>query len=79
MERHKNIPKLRFPAFSGEWQKQKLGDIITRVAKGVEVEPTELYQQIGIRSHGKGIFYKEAIRERNWETRGSSGLWKMRL
>ena len=29
--------------------------------KPVEVKPNELYTQIGIRSHGKGIFYKEPV------------------
>ena len=31
------------------------------VEKPVEVKPNELYTQIGIRSHGKGIFYKEPV------------------
>ena len=38
-----------------------LGECLSRVEKPVEVKPNELYTQIGIRSHGKGIFYKEPV------------------
>jgi type I restriction enzyme S subunit len=65
MENQNNLPKLRFPTFSGVWQKQRLSDIISRVIKGVEVEPEEYYKQIGIRSHGKGIFHKNEIKGRD--------------
>ncbi len=27
MEKHKNIPKLRFPEFKGEWERKKLGEV----------------------------------------------------
>lgn len=27
MEKQKNIPKLRFPEFTGEWEKKKLGEV----------------------------------------------------
>ncbi len=37
----------------------KLGQVLQRVRKPVDVEPDATYQEIGIRSHGKGIFYKE--------------------
>lgn len=57
----KNVPKLRFKAFSGEWEKQKVSDLLERVSNPVSVEQDEEYQQIGIRSHGKGIFHKEPV------------------
>ena len=38
-----------------------LGDCLSRVERPVEVKPNELYTQIGIRSHGKGLFYKEPV------------------
>ena len=38
-----------------------LGECLSRVEKPVEVKPNELYTQIGIRSHGKGLFYKEPV------------------
>jgi type I restriction enzyme, S subunit len=40
------------------WQTVKLGQVLQRVRKPVKVEPDAIYQEIGIRSHGKGIFYK---------------------
>lgn len=41
------------------WIKTKIGEILTRVKKPVKVDAKQLYKEIGIRSHGKGIFYKE--------------------
>lgn len=57
------LPKLRFPEFhdSGEWVKQKVSNILVKVSNPVTVDPNETYYQIGIRSHGKGIFHKESI------------------
>lgn len=43
------------------WRMVKLGQVLQRVRKPVDVEPHTTYQEIGIRSHGKGIFYKEPI------------------
>jgi len=61
MEKHKKVPVLRFPEFKGEWEVKKIGSITERVSNPVEVEEDTLYQQIGIRSHGKGIFHKELV------------------
>ena len=36
-------------------------DILERVEAPVNVEPDKEYVQIGIRSHGKGLFYKEPV------------------
>lgn len=61
MQKQKNIPQLRFPEFKGEWEQKPFGKLTTRVSDPVDVEPKKLYQQIGIRSHGKGIFHKEFV------------------
>lgn len=61
--------KMRFPEF-GElilkagnlpigWRWMKLDQLLKRVRKPVEVHPEQVYREIGIRSHGKGIFHKE--------------------
>lgn len=55
------VPKLRFPEFEGEWQEKKIVEIFDKVRNGVDVIESEKYKQIGIRSHGKGIFYKEEV------------------
>jgi type I restriction enzyme, S subunit len=39
----------------------KLKDIIERIANPIDVVPGQKYTQIGIRSHGKGIFIKEEV------------------
>jgi type I restriction enzyme, S subunit len=61
MEMQKNIPKLRFPEFTNEWQFKKFGALTKRISIPVDIDNGNLYNQIGIRSHGKGIFYKEAV------------------
>lgn len=61
MEKQKRIPKLRFPEFEGEWEWKKMGNIVKRIANSVEVDPDKYYYEIGIRSHGKGIFHKQEI------------------
>ena len=44
-----------------DWDVYILGDCLRRIERPVEVKPDELYTQIGIRSHGKGLFYKEPV------------------
>jgi len=61
MEKLKNIPELRFPEFKGEWKIKKFGELTERISNPVKVELEKMYQQIGIRSHGKGIFHKEFV------------------
>ena len=43
------------------WSHRKLEEVLYRVVDPVEVDPTDIYQEIGIRSHGKGIFHKEPV------------------
>ena len=55
------VPKLRFPGFEGEWEKCKVAQIFRRIQMPVDVEAAKSYIQVGIRSHGKGLFYKEPV------------------
>lgn len=57
----KNKTLLRFPYFDSEWEMKKIGSILSRYSDSVEVDSNELYQEIGIRSHGRGIFHKEPV------------------
>ncbi|OVE68235.1 hypothetical protein CCS79_09980 [Clostridium diolis] len=57
----KRTPKLRFTEFSGEWEERKCISIFNKVRNVVDVEDDDSYKQIGIRSHGKGIFYKDEV------------------
>ena len=43
------------------WSGKKLGDVLQKVGKRVSVEKDVYYTQIGIRSHGKGLFYKKPV------------------
>lgn len=54
-------PRLRFPEFrdAGEWKTRKIGGILSRKAEAAALKDDEMYREIGIRSHGKGLFHKE--------------------
>ena len=43
------------------WKVKTISNILDKVSRPVEVAEKDLYREIGIRSHGKGIFYKEPI------------------
>lgn len=63
--RRGNVPdgykKTKAGILPADWDVYMLGDCLSRVERPVEVMPNELYTQIGIRSHGKGLFYKEPV------------------
>ena len=44
-----------------DWKEYTIGDCLRRVEHPVEVDSDALYTQIGICSHGKGLFYKEPV------------------
>ncbi len=44
-----------------EWDIPRIDTVLQRVRKKVDVQKNELYQEIGIRSHAKGIFHKDKI------------------
>ncbi len=44
-----------------EWKYDQLKNLVVVIKKSVTVEPEKSYKQIGVRSHGKGIFYKEEV------------------
>lgn len=54
-------PKLRFPEFMDEWKEYRISEVFDKVVNPVIVEKNKYYKQIGIRSHGKGLFYKEEV------------------
>lgn len=52
-------PKLRFPEFKDSWNNYKIENMFDRVGTPVDLDDAQTYREIGIRSHGKGIFHKE--------------------
>lgn len=74
--RHGNIPdgykKTKAGILPVDWDVHMLRDCLQRIERPVEVEPNELYTQIGIRSHGKGLFYKEPV---TGETLGNKSVF----
>lgn len=43
------------------WREVAMAKLVERVANPVDVAPDVMYQEIGIRSHGKGLFDKEPV------------------
>lgn len=64
--RHGIVPKGYRKTKAGivpsDWFECTIADCLERVERPVEVKADEMYTQIGIRSHGKGLFYKEPVR-----------------
>ena len=60
------LPRLRFPEFASisTWHSQKIASLLSKASFAVSVDPEKMYREIGIRSHGKGIFHKEPVRGR---------------
>ena len=54
-------PKLRFPEFREKWIEKPTEFFLKRYSNPVDVEENTTYKQIGIRSHGKGIFHKAPV------------------
>ena len=46
---------------SKAWPMVRLGEVLQVVTRPVSVQADRMYRQIGIRSHGKGVFHKEAV------------------
>lgn len=53
--------KTKVGVIPNDWQLYRTDKVLKRVRNSVEVIADEEYKQIGIRSHGKGIFYKEKV------------------
>lgn len=49
------------------WRRTRLGWVLREAHRPVAVEPDRSYAEIGIRSHGRGVFHKEAVFGRQLE------------
>jgi type I restriction enzyme S subunit len=60
-----NASGLRFKDDNGrdfpDWEEKKVKNVLERYSQSVDVYPESFYQEIGIRSHGKGIFHKQPL------------------
>ncbi|MUI17113.1 restriction endonuclease subunit S [Pseudomonas aeruginosa] len=57
------LPRLQFPEFThaSSWHSQKVASLLSKASVAVSVEAEKMYREIGIRSHGKGIFHKDPV------------------
>ena len=56
------VMKNSYKDYPSDWKTIRLGGLLDVVRRPVEVCPDYEYRQIGIRSHGKGLFYKEPVK-----------------
>jgi type I restriction enzyme S subunit len=58
-----SLPRLRFREFrdAPAWRKCRISDLLKKVLFPIEVQAAETYREIGVRSHGKGVFHKEPV------------------
>lgn len=61
MDDLKKEPLIRFPEFLENWESKKIKQILLPVSDKVLVKKNQEYREIGIRSHGKGLFHKEPV------------------
>jgi type I restriction enzyme S subunit len=63
--RYGNVPdgyrKTKAGILPADWTVCTFDECLERVERPVDVQADELYTQIGIRSHGKGLFHKEPV------------------
>lgn len=52
-------PSIRFSEFTIDYDGRRIEEVLYKVTKPVQVEDGKSYIEIGIRSHGKGLFHKE--------------------
>lgn len=60
-QKNQFVPTLRFSEFDKKWKIIPVSKLLKRVANSVNVCPKEMYREIGIRSHGKGVFHKAPV------------------
>jgi len=56
-------PTIRFTKYRGNpgWKPRRISELLKKVAVPVVVETDTEYQEIGVRSHGKGVFHKPRV------------------
>ena len=57
----KSVPELQFPEFTDDWISGTTEEFLQRFLSPVDVNPNSIYREIGVRSHGKGVFHKESV------------------
>lgn len=52
----------RLGRLPSDWRVMPLGEVTERDSTPIEVKPNQVYREIGIRSHGKGVFHKDPVK-----------------
>ena len=59
--RHAKFKKTEIGEIPEEWGVAPFGHVVEQVKRPVSVLPHMTYREIGVRSHGKGVFHKEPV------------------
>ncbi len=58
---HKKFKQTEIGDIPVEWNVVKIGDVSHKISNMVNIDLKTTYQELGIRSHCKGLFYKEPV------------------
>lgn len=76
--RRGNVPdgykKTKTGILPADWTVRTIDECLERVERPVDVQSNEMYTQIGIRSHGKGLFHKEPV---TGESLGNKAVYRI--
>jgi type I restriction enzyme S subunit len=61
-DRESSITTRIYKSYPNDWIVQELGSLLRKIKRPVDVTPEQEYQEIGIRSHGKGLFHKKPVK-----------------
>lgn len=59
--RHARFRRSAFGDVPESWSQQSLSAVVDQVRQGVDVDRAATYREIGVRSHGRGVFHKEPV------------------
>ncbi len=50
-----DVPEIRFKAFSGKWEKRKIGEILTEKKESIKLEDNKIYELVTVKRRNGGV------------------------
>lgn len=50
-----DVPEVRFPGFTGAWERRKIGDIVTEVERPITMKDEVVYQLVTVKRRNEGV------------------------
>ena len=65
MIREKKEPAIRFKGFSGEWDLQEIGLILSEKKRSIELKDNQYYQLLTVKRRNEGVIPRSKLQGRN--------------